>query len=151
MLGHWIKRFQYNYWANKRVLNSLDEQEVQSDEITRQLNHLFTVELMWFERITNQESDRDPHDPQNTLACRALMFESQERYATMMHQLNEEQLTATYTYYNTKGEEYQDTLIDLLDHVLNHSEHHRAQIVKRMRSLDFEPPVTDYIFYLRET
>jgi uncharacterized damage-inducible protein DinB len=150
MLSHWIKRFQYNYWANKQVLDALDEQGVQSEEIIRQLNHLFAVELMWFERIADHESDRNPHNPQHTRACRALMRESQERYATMLHQLDDEQLTTARTYYNTKGEEYHDSLIDLLDHVLNHSEHHRAQIVRHMRSLDYEPPVTDYIFYLRE-
>jgi uncharacterized damage-inducible protein DinB len=149
MIDHWIKRFQYNYWANQKVLDALDDQEIEDEEIIDQLNHLFSVELMWFERMVHGESERNPRNPQHTETCEALMHESQERYATMLHELEEGKLTEQRTYYNTKGEEYSDRLVDLLTHVLNHSEHHRAQIVYRMRKLDYEPPVTDYIFYLR--
>lgn len=150
MLNHWIKRFQYNYWANKKVLDSIVDYDINDDKIRSAVSHLFNVEMMWFERINRGKSDRDMNECRSPKACRALLWESQDCFSTMLHEMEDPDFSQKRTYTNTKGEEYSNELSDLLTHVLNHSEHHRAQIVWRMRELDFEPPVTDYIFYIRE-
>jgi len=54
------------------------------------------------------------------------------------------------TYKNTKGDEFNSKLVDILAHVINHGTHHRAQIGSLLKqSENIELPSTDYIFYIR--
>lgn len=53
-------------------------------------------------------------------------------------------LTKSVRYRNSRGDEFANTL-----HVLNHSTHHKAQIISDFRQASVGPLVTDYIFYKR--
>ncbi|RYE14391.1 MAG: damage-inducible protein DinB, partial [Sphingobacteriales bacterium] len=56
----------------------------------------------------------------------------------------------TYTYTNTQGKTYTNTVLQILTHVVNHATYHRAQIATDMRQHSLEPLMTDYIAYARE-
>lgn len=67
-----------------------------------------------------------------------------------LDETDEEGLNKKYAYNNIKGDAFEDSLYDILFHVINHSTHHRAQISKILRQHDIAPPVMDYIAYLRK-
>ena len=50
-----------------------------------------------------------------------------------------------------RGTAYENTYREILTHVLIHSSIHRGNIVLKLREDGFEPPVIDYIIFLRET
>ena len=52
-------------------------------------------------------------------------------------------------YENTEGRLFTNTLQDILFHIINHSTHHRSQILMDFRSNDLEPVPLDFIFYKR--
>jgi uncharacterized damage-inducible protein DinB len=63
--------------------------------------------------------------------------------------LDSEDLERLVTYRNSKGQEFVNKIQDILFHVVNHSTHHKGQIIRDFRSQDIQPIVTDYIFYKR--
>ncbi|MDO8549036.1 MAG: DinB family protein [Ignavibacteria bacterium] len=66
-----------------------------------------------------------------------------------MKSLDKEKLTSIIKYRNTKGDEYQNRLSDIITHVINHSSYHRGQIALLVRNAGGIPAVTDYIAYRR--
>ena len=54
------------------------------------------------------------------------------------------------SYFNSKGEEFINTIRDMLFHVVNHSTYHRGQIATDSKLHGLAPLVTDYIFYKRD-
>lgn len=53
-------------------------------------------------------------------------------------------------YKNSKGDKNESTIRHIIAHVINHSTYHRAQMAVRIRDLNIDPPVTDYIAYCRQ-
>jgi uncharacterized damage-inducible protein DinB len=64
--------------------------------------------------------------------------------------LAERDLSEKVAYSNSKGEEFTDTVGDILFHVINHSTYHRGQIASLLRLNNIQPPITDYIVLRRE-
>jgi uncharacterized damage-inducible protein DinB len=53
------------------------------------------------------------------------------------------------SYQNTKGEAYQNTIKDIMFHIINHSSYHRGQVMMLVRNAGLEPIPTDYILTKR--
>lgn len=58
-------------------------------------------------------------------------------------------LTDVVKYSNTKGQEFSNSLYDILLHLFNHGTYHRGQIATDMRRNGLEPLNTDYITMVR--
>lgn len=64
--------------------------------------------------------------------------------------LDSKKLDKIVNYTTSTGEKYSNTIQDLLFHLINHSNYHRAQINSELKSLGLKPLVTDYVFYKRQ-
>lgn len=51
--------------------------------------------------------------------------------------------------YNTRGQDFKNSVRDILFHVVNHSTYHRGQIAADLRQNGIDPLVTDFTFYKR--
>jgi uncharacterized damage-inducible protein DinB len=52
-------------------------------------------------------------------------------------------------YEDSEGKHFTRSLQDILFHIINHSTHHRGQILMDFRANGIEPPKQDYIYYKR--
>ena len=52
-------------------------------------------------------------------------------------------------YENIEGRLFTNTIQDMLFHIINHSTHHRAQILMDLRENGLEPIPLDFVFYKR--
>ena len=52
-------------------------------------------------------------------------------------------------YENSEGRLFNNTVQDILFHIINHSTHHRGQISTDFRQNGLEPLQLDYVFYKR--
>ena len=52
-------------------------------------------------------------------------------------------------YRNTKGDEYANSVLDILTHVVIHGAYHRGQIARIIGRAGGQSPNTDYIAFIR--
>jgi uncharacterized damage-inducible protein DinB len=139
----------YNYWANNRLLQHLENIHAEIPDTTLQLlSHVVNTQAIWLSRIENKPIALMPFDTHTLAQCRELHGASSQQLQTLAA-LTQPELAAEVNYTNTKGEGFTNSIHDILTHVFNHSTYHRAQIARDLRQNNLEPINTDYIFYVR--
>ncbi len=142
--------FRYNDWANRRVVVSLKENEC--DPARQILAHLLMAEQEYFERLYGKDSTGFNFWPELTLSeCGALAMENADRYEKLLRGFQESGLDLATRYRTGDGRRVENTYREILSHVVLHSSTHRGNIIIKLRESGFEPPVIDYIIYLRDT
>lgn len=145
-----VRMFNYDYWANSRLLDVLINREVTDNKILHWTNHIINVEEMWLSRIQEEPTtiSLKIQRPLTTLLQKTQQLH--DAYHQIAELRTEEQLReTTVAYRNSRGMAFTVSLSDLLSHVINHSTHHRGQIVARLRELGYVPPVTDYLHFVQ--
>src|SRR5690349_17345146 len=51
MKTYFLKLYQYNIWANTRVLNCLHKQNVEDEKIFTLMGHILAAQYLWLHRI----------------------------------------------------------------------------------------------------
>ncbi|MGN8225473.1 DinB family protein [Gracilimonas sp. BCB1] len=140
------KLFEYDRWANKKILlaiQELDEGE-RREEAIGLLSHILAAQKVWMNRITGENTAVDIWPEFSETEITQIMQENTEKLKGIGAQSDK-----TITYQNSKGKEFNNAVGDILTHLVIHGQHHRAQIAKLIREAGQTPPGTDYIFFLR--
>ncbi|HYP28786.1 MAG TPA: DinB family protein [Blastocatellia bacterium] len=145
--------FAYNEWANRRMIDSLNEPDNQTPKAVRALAHLLIAEKTWLARLLSNldTTGFDFWQGSSLEECRQLADEVRQAYRDLLNDLTEERLDSDATYRNSKGVEYRTSYRDILQHVLMHSTYHRGQVAMAVRAEGGEPAYTDYIAFVRES
>lgn len=142
--------YNYNDWANRRVITALKENPV--EKAHKILAHLLITEQEYFERLYGKDSKGfDFWQDLSLEECGQLARETAERYEKLLRRFEDEGLDLTARYRTSEGEWKENTFREMLTHVLFHSSIHRGNIMLSLRENGFAPPKIDYIIYLRET
>ena len=145
-----LKLYHYENWANQLVLSCMLEHLVSDEKMIFWLNHIINAQEIWFERINPVGKTPSLKVSRPLEEIQQAMDEMHQELTAYISGLTEEELQSEISYHNTKGNSYENILLDILVHLFNHSTHHRSQIVARLREQGIVPPQTDFIFYLRE-
>lgn len=114
-------------------------------------SHLLTAEEVWLSRARGEVGpvqrlwELYPND-----ALQRMLEENSEAWLSYLEACQEQDLVREVAYQNTKGESFTTRLDDIVQHLVNHGTHHRAQIASMLQHEKVLPPVSDYIFYIRE-
>lgn len=149
MKEYFIKLFRYNEWANNQVLEAFMQPMENDEEVTRLFSHVVSVQKLWLDRIQNNNIIFEFWNNYSIEGCIKISKESSSAWLKYLEGLTEGDFSKMIAYVNSKGEHYENTIEDILAHVINHSTYHRAQIAFLLRRADVVPPVTDYVFYRR--
>jgi uncharacterized damage-inducible protein DinB len=153
--------FAYNRWADARLLEAC--RSVPADRYAAEVvpgwpslrstvAHLAGAADIWIRRFLGQdvttfvaESDLPAVDD----AAR-LLASAQERFERLVAGLTPEELAASLTYKNIKGQVMTAPRWAILRHVVNRATYHRGQAASKLKRLGVEPPVTDFILWAIE-
>ena len=151
--------FDYTDYANGLALDAaekLDEERRRYDfknshgSIHGALVHMAGAEWVWLERWKGVSPPRiwtaDDFTGLEALRSRWRQVESERR--ELLERLTEEELLQDLSYTNLKGQPFTLPLVEQMQHVVNHSTHHRGQVVGMIRQLGLQPPGVDLINYL---
>ena len=157
--------FAYDRWANGRLLDVVAA--LPAEDVTRDLgkqwscptlkamfSHILGAQMVWLARFKGESLPRVPGDADfadlETLRARWDEFEREmQRY---VEGLGEADLAGMVDYTNTRGESFRLPLWALLQHVANHSTHHRSEAATMLTLVQGSPPLTDlYIYHLIES
>ena len=152
--------FHYNLWANERIAGVIPHNKADTEtpssfnSLRKTIYHVWGAEELWFQRVHGNSEPKWPSQNFQGDMADALKgwIEHSRVFANYVDGLSEADLKKSIPYKNLKGEASEQTLIEILHHVANHSTFHRGQLVTMMRALGHEGPLpsTDFVAYLRE-
>lgn len=136
----------YDEWANRKVFNAIKGLEAESyeAELYKQFAHLLATQIVWMSRITGNSSKLAIWPDLSIHETETLMNENPKKLKNLISRKD-----TLITYKNSRGEEFQNSVEEILMHLTIHGQHHRAQIAKLLRKAGTSPPGTDFIFFLR--
>lgn len=137
----------YTKLADKRIIDVLIKAEKPLPEANILISHILNSQHIWFKRISKEDIlfDRFQIHPLTDL---------EEIHLSVMREIlnlyHTRDLKEQIIYSNQSGEEFVNSIEDILIHLANHSTYHRAQIAAQLRANGLTPPITDYIAFKRE-
>lgn len=150
MYTHFDRLFAYNLWASKKVLLSLEALPEADAQCLKWFSHILCAQDIWLARILGETTaDMQVWEERDLDECKLAFRDSHSDWQKWLNVLAEHQLYDRCDYKTTAGEPFSNSIADILTHVVNHSTHHRAQIVARLRQLGHTPPAIDFIFWSR--
>lgn len=139
----------YNSWANQLIADAIGEStETRTDtNLLRQFGHLLHVEKEWYNRVMKVNEDTEIWPTLSYEECVDLMSKgSVVDFSEFLSKLEE-----ICSYKNSKGVEQKTKVSEILQHVIIHGQHHRAQIALLLRQKGVTPPGTDFIYFTRQS
>lgn len=138
-------RLSYSLWANALYINLL-EKNPGLPEASRLMAHILAAQEVWNARIAGRQA-QVPVWPDLSIDDLRRWNDLVYEEATRLWSAHLPEKIISYT--NTKGENFENTVQEILDHTINHATHHRAQVAVFARQAGIEPPASDMIFYFR--
>lgn len=140
-----LDKFEYDHACNKEWIKCVIDHEDKIDRfIISSFSHLINVHHRWISRLEGIQAESGIHDifyPEDWLRLCTDNFLKTENY------LEHADFEGIIHYYNDDGLPLEKEAIDILYHILNHSNYHRAQIAMQLRKLDIIPPSLNFIAY----
>jgi uncharacterized damage-inducible protein DinB len=150
LLAYLQRQFEHNFWANReevRILSTLDPPPAPALKL---LGHIVAAQWLWLDRL-QQNPQRIAVWPEFSLSdCDAQLQQVKQAWRLYLGGISEEDLTKICSYTNSKGESWENTVVDILSQVVLHSAHHRGQIALEIRASASIPAPVDYIHAVRQ-
>lgn len=137
----------YNFDCNKRLIEECSKQEEVSDRNMKLFSHILNAHHIWSCKILGKETKYGVWDIHAIKDWEDIHYENQRSSFEIV--TNADDFEKRIDYENSKGRLFTNTLNDILFHIINHSTHHRGQILMDFRENGIEPKSLDYIFYKR--
>lgn len=146
---HFIHLFNYNNWATKETIKSIKIIPEPSRRIISLISHIIASQEIWFSRIINKKSEITPWEIFSVDECLDKADSITGRWINFLEHTSDEGLDKVIHYGNTQGNNFENSIKDILTHIINHSTYHRAQIALLVKEAGGKPAATDYIVYQR--
>jgi uncharacterized damage-inducible protein DinB len=142
--------FHYDAWANRRVIEVLRQAGVTSGRTVDVMSHILIGKRLWLDRIRGEDTSSIAIWPRLSLAeCETLFDEAEEIWGQFLAPPHRDWNAWQVRYCNTKGQEFENSVAEILMHVASHAAYHRGQLAILLRQMGHEPVNTDYITYSR--
>lgn len=152
--------FAYNTWANRRIVDAcraLDPAKLGRSSggsfgsIKDTLAHIAWAEWLWLERWQHRSPKQAAlPDASDLSAIERVIDDVARGQQSFVAEISDDRLSERISYINIKGERWEYTLGQMLQHVVNHSTYHRGQIVTLLRQAGANGVSTDYLLYFDE-
>lgn len=150
MKQYFLTLFHYNDWANKRLFIALPDVVDAQPRTLMLFTHLVMVEKLWLSRLRCTGETFALWTPLPLAELIRHVHESTYQWRTYLEGLIDTDFERLVSYVNSKGMHWDNTVRDILAHTINHSTHHRGQIVSLIRAQGLTPPAVDYIVFARK-
>lgn len=149
-----ISLFAYNDWANNQITTQVKNLTDEQFQLVREpIVHMLAVEWLWRMRGQHGLSPKvwPNSDDYPTLAhvMDAWIEETAVRNA-WLHTLTDEELEQAKQYKTSKGVAYENTLWEILQHLVLHGSQHRGEVATILTELGYSPGNIDYFKFLRD-
>jgi uncharacterized damage-inducible protein DinB len=137
-------------WADRRTAESLTTLDAVPADLLSIWCHLLAAEATWLARLEGVAPTVAVWPTLTLAECTALAERNHEAFARYAQELDGAHRGRRVTYRNSRGDEFANTVEEILHHVALHGMYHRGQIARAVRDGGGTPLATDLIAYLRE-
>ena len=154
--------FDYNYWANRRILSATEGLSADQyltavpglsmGSLRGTLVHALAAEHIWRLRCMEGQSPTSllREDDLPTFGqLRQVWAEEETAMRAGLARLTDGALTGRLSYLTTNGKPMAETLWQLLAHLVNHGTQHRAEAAVALTAFGHSPGDVDMIIYMR--
>ncbi|MFD1145174.1 DinB family protein [Larkinella insperata] len=149
MKNHLIRLLDYEQWANRAVIDALEQVESPPERAVKVMGHVLSAQQVWLSRLTGEVSYVAVWEDIPI----AWMGETSDRNVrglkTFLEAEPEESLNRIITYKTSSGLPFSSSVLDILTQLSHHAAYHRGQIIQLLRPQLTEVPMTDFIFWAR--
>ncbi len=157
-LNHIHALYEYNRWANGRVLDAASTLNPQDftknlgssyDSVRDTLVHVLSAEWIWLKRWKgiSPEAMLVPSDFPTISSLRTRWADVEREQAEFVSEVTQEATEMVVAYVNTERESWNYPLWQMLQHVVNQSTYHRGRITTMLRQLRAQPIATDFLVF----
>lgn len=145
MKDFFLDKFEYDWHTNKLWCKYLIDQEDRlSSFAIRSMSHILNVHHIWNMRLIQENQESSTWDVLPVSYFERLVADN---YQTTVNYLEHYELTEKINYHDSEGVLLKKNAIDILYHILNHSNYHRAQIILDMKQLNLSTPSSNFIVF----
>lgn len=150
MKAYFVEMFAFERWANESLLDWM-EAHAEIPEVTRVFAHTIAENHPWLYLMRGEDVPPEVHpEPDWTLAeCRAQLGLTMDALAFFVASREEADFASMVLSVTPSGKVFENTLTEVLTHLLNHAEHHRGQILWIIAKATGEYVPSLYMPYLR--
>jgi uncharacterized damage-inducible protein DinB len=143
------EKFEYDLHSNLGWLKFLEENEddLSDDnlkELSKWMSHIINVHHIWNARLTQKISESEVWDLLPLSYFERFLFEN---YNETIQILEQQELDKKIEYHDSEGVPMEKETMDILYHLLNHSNYHRAQMAVKSKDWGFKIPSTNFIIF----
>jgi uncharacterized damage-inducible protein DinB len=149
MKTHVARMLRAMSWADQQTLAAVESCPDAPTDAVKLLAHMLAAEHVWLARLRQVEPTQPVWPHLDLRDCKRLADENAAGYAAFVAALDDDGLSTPTRYRNAKGEEFVNTTIDILTHVVIHGAYHRGQIAKAFGSIGIPAANTDFITFAR--
>lgn len=146
MKEFFTEMFDYTFHFNKHVFELLIGGEQIPEKSLKLLNHTLNAHEIWNARILQKTPAVGVWDVRQTQTLEIVNNQNHQQTVELIKELDFE---TVINYKTSNGQVFQNTVKDILFHIVNHSTYHRAQIATDCKLHNITPLASDYIFYKR--
>jgi len=152
MKNYFINLINYDKYTNA-VLAKLIIENGNSEKSVQLMAHILAAQKVWYNRCNLLSPFSGALWPDWQAETFGQIINDNHRvWLEFITRLDEADFEKRIAYHNSKGDAFNDKLIDILGHLINHGTHHRAQIGQHLKLAGLESlPVLDYIGFVRNS
>jgi uncharacterized damage-inducible protein DinB len=151
MKAYFIKLFNYDQFENHAILETIIAGG-NTQKPMQLMAHLLAAQQVWLSRCCGEPVFNGVLWPDWTdTQLKQTIDEKHNNWINYLNTLKPDDFEKIIPYKSLAGVAYDNKLVDILTHVINHGTHHRAQAGQQLKFAGIESlPPTDYIFYVRK-
>lgn len=138
-----LDKFKFDFENNKKFIECIEELDFEvSNFVIRSFSHIINVHHIWISRLLNNELESHSND---ILPLEYWMRLAHDNYLKSIDYIEKYELESKVNYHDSENVKYEKEVVDILYHILNHSNYHRGQIAKELRDNGTTPPSFNFI------
>ena len=147
MKAHLLDLYRYNHKCNVTMISTCMGVDGELDaQIVKLFSHVLNAHSIWNGRIVDEVVETGAWDLQPETNWLGIHEQNQ---MTSLDIIEGRSLDDSISYTNSLGKAYENSVKDILFHVINHSTHHRAQIASILSIHGTRVVASDFIMYKR--
>ncbi|NDV14447.1 damage-inducible protein DinB [Muricauda sp. TY007] len=147
MKGFLQQLFDYNFYCNKKIIEQCSGLDHVPDNCIRLFSHILNAHHIWNHRMLGIPTEFGVWDEHELSKWEDIHYENQRTSFEIVS--NTDTFEKRVEYENSQGRSFSNDIKDILFHIINHSTHHRGQIMMELRNSGIAPEPLDYVHYKR--